>query len=231
MVRLFIHRLEQEFARNADTAKSNEMSRYMRGQFPFYGIHAPQRRKLFRKVLEETGLPPKESLPEIVTICWEKKQREFQHTGMELAGKYLKQVDRKDISLYEMMITGKSWWDTVDYIAATLVGNWCRGFPEESAGKVRAWLHSDNLWLQRTTLIFQLKYKKNTDVELLSETVRTLNRGNEFFIHKAIGWALRQYSKTDPEWIKSFVELNSLSPLSHREALKWLNRKKSISWT
>ena len=228
MDRLFIHRLEQEFARNDDAVKSNEMSRYMRRQFSFYGIQAPQRRNLFRTVLEETGLPPKESLPEIVKICWEKEQREFQHAAMELAGKYPKQVDQKDISLYERMITRKSWWDTVDYIAATLVGNWCRVFPEETAGKVRAWLHSDNLWLQRTTLIFQLKYKENTDVELLSETIRTLNRGNEFFIHKAIGWALRQYSKTDPEWVKSFVEKNSLSPLSHREALKWLNRKQRL---
>lgn len=224
----FVEKLEQEFTQNADAVKSKEMSRYMRNLFPFFGIQAEARRALFRQVLHETGLPPAASIPGIVGMCWEKKEREFQLTAMELAGKYLKQVNRGDIALYEMMITTKSWWDTVDYIAANLVGNWCRSFPEEKYGAVEEWLKSGNLWLQRTALIFQLKYKTDTDVDLLSEVIRKLNRGDEFFIHKAIGWALREYSKTDPAWVRSFVNQHSLSPLSHREALKWLNRKKKM---
>jgi 3-methyladenine DNA glycosylase AlkD len=86
-------------------------------------------------------------------------------------------------------------------------------------------MNSGNMWLQRTALLFQLKYKKATDVNLLSDYILRLQGSKEFFINKAIGWILREYSKTDPDWVIQFVQNNNLANLSRREALKWIDRK------
>ena len=122
------------------------------------------------------------------------------------------------------MITHKSWWDTIDRIAKKLVGEYFKVFPDKVDPYIEKWLESDNIWLQRTCLLFQLGYKEETDVDLLFKLVEELSEIDEFFIQKAIGWALREYSKIDPEVIRNFITSHDLSSLATREGLKIINK-------
>jgi 3-methyladenine DNA glycosylase AlkD len=147
-------------------------------------------------------------------------EREYKYFAMELMVKMKKKAGHDAIHFYEGLLTRGSWWDTIDLIAPSLVGYHLRQFPEERQGYVDKWIHSGNMWLQRSSILFQLKYKKETDTRLLTDIILRLNYSKEFFIRKAIGWSLREYSKTDPAFVKKFVAEHELSGLSRREALK-----------
>jgi len=112
------------------------------------------------------------------------------------------------------------WWDSVDVIAPKILGAWFKLYPEQIKPAIAQWLKSDNIWLQRSCLLFQLKYKEKTDTQFLTSVIDQLKDSNEFFIKKAIGWVLREYAKTDSEFVKEFVNSRQLSSLSRREALK-----------
>lgn len=122
--------------------------------------------------------------------------------------------------MMEFCLTHKSWWDSVDHIASEWLGSYFKQFPEKIAAVTGKWNRSDNIWLQRSSIMFQKSYKKDTDTVLLASYILHCKDSDEFFIRKAIGWALREYSKTDPGWVKKFVQQQALSPLSKREALK-----------
>ncbi len=220
---LYVKNLTGKFSAAANQKKSLQMSKYMKNLFDYYGIQAPLRREISRRFIREEGIPEKNELNNVIEKLWSVPQRECQYFGMELAARYIKKTERKDIEIFQWMILHKSWWDTVDFIAVNLVGNYFLQFPEKSYPLMEKWLSSKNIWLQRSTLIFQLKYKNNTDRDLLTNQILALKDHKVFFIKKAIGWALREYSKTNPEWVKEFVEQTELSPLSKREALKRLN--------
>jgi 3-methyladenine DNA glycosylase AlkD len=196
----------------------------MKNHFDFYGLTSPERRKLQAPFFIKEYLPEKEEAFNIIQELWEKPQRELHYFAQEFAFKYQKQVAITDIELYEYLIKTNSWWDTVDYIAANLVGNYFKIFPDQHEKIVNKWMQSGNMWLQRTCLIFQLKYKKETDTLILSKNIVNLLGSKEFFINKAIGWALREYSKTNVVWVVDFVEKykNQLANLSKREALRLL---------
>lgn len=165
-------------------------------------------------------LPEKAELEEIVKALWAKPQREYQYFAQELVFKYAKQLKEGDIELLEYMVIHKSWWETVDFIAVKLMGKYFQLFPDQKAAFVEKWINAGNIWLQRSALLFQLKYKKAVDVELLSSTIQALSGTKEFFLNKAIGWVLREYSRTNQEWVRAFVSSTSLSSLSKREALR-----------
>jgi len=152
-------------------------------------------------------------------------EREMQLCAMEILLKHRKQWDNDYFVLFEEMITTKSWWDTVDFIAANLVGDYLSRNKNMIKPSVEVWMQSENIWLQRTAILFQLKYKNKTDVHLLFGLCNQLGSSKEFFIRKAIGWALREYSKTDANAVEQFVAATDLHSFSKREALKWLNRK------
>lgn len=199
---------------------------YMRNQFDFFGLKALEQADLRREFLKARGLPPVDELRTIIRELWQQPEREFQYFGMMMLEKYIKKVDADFISLLEFMITTRSWWDTVDMIAARLVGVHFKRFPAQISVYTEKWMASGNFWLQRTALLFQLKYKKDTDTDLLFDFIERLAGEDEFFIRKAIGWALREYSKTDPEAVINFVENHELKPLSRKEALRVVERKK-----
>jgi 3-methyladenine DNA glycosylase AlkD len=209
---------------NAEIAKGQ--SAYMKNHFAFFGIKSPERKALQRSFFRKDQTPKKEDLPQVIRILWEQPQRELQYCAQELALKYVKNQDKWDLELYEYMVTHKSWWDTVDFIASNLVGAYFKNFPEEKETAIKKWLASEHIWLQRTALLFQLKYKDQLDTSLLKYIITRLLGSDEFFINKAVGWILREYSKTNPHWVLAFVEKHELHPLSKREALKWLSRKK-----
>ena len=220
----FLKTLKLEFESNKNPKIAKEQKAYMRNQFEFLGIKTPIRREIQKPFLVKEYLPPKEELSKLIKILWEKPEREFHLFGQELVFKYIKKFEKKDINLLEYMVVHKSWWDTVDFIAAKLMGVFFKKFPEERVICVDKWLKSGNIWLQRSALLFQLKYKQDTDTELLTSTINSLLGSKEFFINKAIGWVLREYSKTNPEWVESYVYQTELHSLSRKEALRIIKK-------
>ncbi len=216
----FITALQLEFEANANSKIADEQRAYLRDQFLFYGIKTPVRRALQKPFLVKEFLLPKENLENLVRTLWNRPQREYHYFAQELALRYKKQFEEKDILLFEFMVTTNSWWDTVDFIATKLVKVYFKKFPNQRDHHIESWLSSNNIWLQRTCLIFQLLEKEKTDTKLLKYAITTLLGSKEFFINKAIGWALCDYSRTDPIWVMNFVESTDLHPLSQREALR-----------
>ncbi|MBX2941275.1 MAG: DNA alkylation repair protein [Cyclobacteriaceae bacterium] len=217
----YLSTLQAEFERQANPKIAAGQKAYMKNRFEFYGIPAPQRKETQKPFLLKQQLPPKKALKSLVKQLWNQPQREYQMFGQELVHRYSKQLEKEDIALLEYMVTHKSWWDTVDFIAANTMGAYFQLYPELRKEYVKKWLASDHMWLQRSALLFQLKYKDQLDKELLANTIRQLQGSKEFFINKAIGWTLRQYSKTNPKWVKDFVrDTPTLANLSKREALR-----------
>ncbi|QNL20706.1 DNA alkylation repair protein [Hyphobacterium sp. CCMP332] len=216
----YVKSLENEFKRNANPQNAINQKAYMRDQFEFYGIKAGLRSEIIKPFIQKQLLPPKSSLEIIVKTLWQKPQREFQNFAQELTEKYSKQFEKSDIDLLEYMVMNNSWWDTVDFIAYKLMGAYFRLYPEEIPPRINKYLNSDNIWLQRSAILFQLKYKKNTDTELLAFVINHLLGSREFFINKAIGWVLREYSRINPPWVLEFVDNTELSNLSKKEALR-----------
>ena len=229
----YLNPLKQAFVKGQNPEIAVQMKKYMRGQYAYFGIKAPQRSAITRTFLSEYGLPGDDQLEPIVKQCWDQPEREFQYFAMELLVRIAKKAELCRVDFYEYLILSKSWWDTVDYMASNLVGVHFQKFPDVIQDYTTKWMNSGNIWLQRTSLIFQLKYKQHTDLELLDRNIRQLEGSHEFFINKAIGWALRQYSKTDAQWVINYVKQNQdmLDPLSQREAVKWLVRKGLILTT
>lgn len=219
--------LEKKFNAARNDREAVYMKKYMKGQYDYFGIKSPQRREILKEFLSDHNLPPTKELRIITEDCWNEPQREFQYFIMEVLEKMVKKADKERIDLYEFMLTNKSWWDTVDYIAANLVGMHFKMFPDLIDPYTSKWMDSGNMWLQRSALLFQLKYRDKTDLKLMSGYIERLLGSKEFFINKAIGWVLRQYSKTDKEWVLNYVKKNEsrLAPLSKREAVKWLERR------
>jgi len=216
----FIETLEIEFQKNENEKIALEQKAYMRNQFEYYGLKAPERRKIQAPFLVKKYLSEKRELHKIVKILWEKPQRDYQYFSQELVFKYVKQLEKDDMSLFEYMVTHKSWWDTIDFIAVKLMGAYFKMYPEEIEVYIEKWLKSNNIWLQRCALLFQLKYKEGLDTNLLKYVINSLLGSKEFFINKAIGWVLREYSRTNPKWVREFVDKTELNPLSRREALR-----------
>jgi len=224
----YIRPLQVEFEKYANSENAVQMQKYMKDRFEFFGIKSPPRRELYREHISQFGLIPAGQREEIIHWCWEATQREWQYSAMEFLGKEAKKANKKIIELYEFMIVTKSWWDSIDYISANLVGPYMQKFPDQIPDLTIKWMGSGNMWLQRTCLLFQLRYKNRTDTGLLSSFIRQLAASTDFFIRKAIGWALREYSKTNPDFVIHFVQENKLSGLSEREALKWLRNKEKM---
>jgi 3-methyladenine DNA glycosylase AlkD len=207
------------FQQHANAARARSSKEYLRNQFNFFGIITPLRRQVDKDYMKN-NLPAYSDLPVIVKQLWTLPEREYQYFGIELMIACRKNWKEDIIGLMEFSIVNKSWWDTVDFIVGDLTGPYFQLFPGSKKKITRSWNRSENIWLQRSSLLFQNKYKAGTDPGLLAAYIQHLSASKEFFIQKAIGWALREYSKTDPEWVKQFVAQNKLSPLSAREALK-----------
>ena len=144
---------------------------------------------------------------------------------MDLLDRMRRQLRPEHITLVEHLITTKSWWDTIDGLASHTIGYLFATFPQVRETTVAHWRISDDFWLRRTTLLFQLGYKQKTDAALLFSLIEENLESDEFFIQKAIGWSLREYSKVAPDVVQKYVADTNLAPLSQREALKWMKNK------
>ncbi len=218
----FVTLLESEFLKNGKPEIAAGQKAYMRGKFEYFGLKTNDRRVIQKPFLVKQYLPPKMELFGLVKELNNKPQRDFHLFAQELVFKYIKQFEKIDIDLLEYMVINNSWWDTVDFIAVKLMGAYFKKYPNEVEKKVYQYLESNNIWLQRSALLFQLKYKDQINTDILDYTIKTLLGSKEFFINKAIGWVLREYSRTNSDWVVEFVEKTELSNLSKKEALRLL---------
>ena len=218
---MFIKDLTNLYSKHANAENATHMKNYMRGQFEFYGIKTKERRTLLKQAIASNEEEVVTNVRELTFQLYKLPQREFHLTANEIFDKQLrKKYLKDDIVLIERLITENSWWDTVDFIAKWVLGNYLTIYPDMVETTITRFSNVDNIWLNRSTIIFQLGYKHNTDEELLFKQCMAHKESNEFFIQKAIGWALREYGKTSPQSVLNFVNSTSLKPLSHREAIR-----------
>lgn len=205
--------------RNEDNAKY--MKAYMKDNFEYLGIKTPLRKELEKEFLKEKS---KEALidKELVRELWRNEYREFQYVALDYLVKQKKKLQKEDITFIRELIVTKPWWDTIDLIASHLVGEICKKYPELIYEYILNWSTDENMWIRRTAILYQLKYKQDTDRNILEKVIKDNIEDEEFFIRKAIGWVLREYSKTNKDWVSEFVANNRLSKLSEKEASKYL---------
>ncbi|NNF35779.1 MAG: DNA alkylation repair protein [Saprospiraceae bacterium] len=217
-----IQSLEIALESSRNPGKAEQMKAYMKDHFIFYGIQSPLRREITSHFWKSYKITDGKTLVAFVTACWEKGEREWQYITLDVMAKCKKYFDEDSIIFVERLITQKSWWDTVDGLASKVVGHVLLKYPDLRDDCIDRWMASGNIWLQRTCLIFQLKYREKADFELMKTLILDLKESREFFIQKGAGWALRQYSKFRPDLVRSFIESNpDLSGLTKREGLKY----------
>jgi 3-methyladenine DNA glycosylase AlkD len=206
--------LQRAYRAHADRTLAVGMRAYMRDQFPFLGL---QRKT--RDALDKTIALDGDPLA-IARACWDLPEREYQYFGMKLLRKHAKKLDAAAIDVVEELIVQKSWWDTVDELATNIVGPTVQRHAS-LLKRMDAWAKSPNLWLARTAILHQNKYKTKTDAARLFRYCEARATDKDFFMRKAIGWALRVYSETNPDAVRAFVGAHpELSPLSVKEALR-----------
>ncbi|KOF56367.1 DNA alkylation repair protein [Clostridium sp. DMHC 10] len=199
---------------------SKKMAAYMKNKFEFLGIAKPERAKLSKDFLKQH----KKDISidwEFIFKCYDMPEREFHYLALDYILLLKKQLVPEDISRIEKLIITNSWWDSTDCLDA-IVGYMCLEYPQLKESVILKWIDCDNIWLKRVAIDFQLQYKDKTDVDILRKAILSNCNTDEFFINKAIGWSLREYSKTDKEWVRNFLKENKLSTLSIREASKYL---------
>lgn len=217
--------LQTIFENNRNEENAIQMGKYMRNQFFFLGLKAQKRKELSKEFIRELKFD--QNIEPIIKALWERPEREYQYVAVDYLVRNKKHMQKEQMELTEYLITTKSWWDTVDAIASHLVGTLYQLYPNLIKEREEEWLRSDNIWLKRTMIIFQLKYKEKTDEGLLFSIIQQTKHIDEFFIQKAIGWSLREYSKINPQVVLHFIQCQELSNLAKSEGLKQIKANKA----
>jgi len=238
-----LKRLEAEFVICADRQRAVEQQRYMKSQMPYFGVTMPEVKKITKQVLKEyVPEDNQEYRDALVYLFANAKQREVWYAGLVYAQRFTKYITEENIDVYEKIVRMTNWWDIVDLAAqnlidAAFINNAYDRLLVTDAGKsvdesklapyAKNWIKDDDLWIRRTALLVQLKYKSATDFILLKKLILQAAHEKDFFMRKAIGWALRAYSYVEPQEVVSFITDNKdkLSTLSVREGLKVVKRK------
>ena len=217
--------VRREFGRVADPVRAPQMQAYMKSAMPYYGLTAPLLRKTLKGIFATREFADADDWRDEVLGMWRgARYREERYAAIELTGVRRAAAFQAPAAMpmYEEMIVSGAWWDTVDALASRRVGPLVREFPREMKRMMRQWSRCDDLWKRRTSIICQLGAKGSTDLKLLYDCIEPSLGEKEFFLRKAIGWALRQYAWTDAEEVIRYVKErgDELSPLSKREALR-----------
>lgn len=208
----------------ANPEKAAPMAAYMKTDQPFYGAQKPARTAILNEIIERFPPRDRDDYRTAVLALWGQPHREEQYLAIGYAKAFPRFITLSSVPLYRRLIVEGAWWDFVDDVAIKLVGAVLRNQRDRMTPKVRSWIDDKDLWLRRTSIIAQIGHKQTTDEALLFDAcVRRLHE-QEFFIRKAIGWALREYAKTDPDAVTTFVldHRDEMSGLSFREATKHL---------
>lgn len=215
--------IQSLFQESQNERNAQAMSAYMKNRFIFYGVKSPKRKEVLSLYWRDFKEPVGEDLFVLFQNLWDDPHRELQYLAMDIMKKLQKHFDASSLDFFTKLLRSKSWWDTVDFLASNPIGNVLYRHPELIDPYTESWMESGNMWLQRTCLLYQLKYKQDLDFERLERFILRLKGSDEFFINKAIGWALRQHSKHDAATVRDFLNRHSdLSGLSVREASKYL---------
>ncbi|MFD8999718.1 DNA alkylation repair protein [Streptomyces sp. NPDC059582] len=218
---LVLERLTVAYPAAADPERAAVMRAYMKDVAPFLGLSSPERRALSRTVLEGTSRPDEADCTAIALRCWRLPEREYQYFAVDYLRRHSARCSAGLLPVARHLITTVPWWDTVDALAAHVVGALVEADPRLTAD-MDAWITDDDLWVARTALLHQLRFKERTDTDRLFAYCLRQSGHTDFFVRKAIGWCLREYAKTDPEAVRGFLarERGRFAPLSVREALK-----------
>jgi len=217
--------LRTELSRAGDPKKTAAMQAYMKSAMPYWGVQTPVQRDITRRLFTANRLETAEEWREACLTIWRAAEyREERYAAIDLTGfKYYREWQTLDtLPMYEEMIVAGAWWDFVDVIASARLGPLLRQYPGRMRTKMLQWGRSRSIWKRRSAILCQLTFKSETDLDLLYAAIEPSLGSKEFFLQKAIGWALRQYAWSDPREIRRYVRANAdrLSALSKREALK-----------
>ncbi|MFW6693070.1 DNA alkylation repair protein [Streptomyces sp. MAR4 CNX-425] len=218
-----LDRLTAAYPPAADPGRAARTAAYLRGVAPFLGIPAPRRRELSRAVLYGTPRPAEADCAAIALRCWRLPEREYHYFAVDFLRRHVHRCSSGLLPVVRHLVVTTSWWDTVDALAAHVAGGLVAADPALAAA-MDEWIEDDDLWVARTALLHQLRFKDATDTGRLFGYCLRRAGHRDFFVRKAVGWCLREYAKTDPAAVRAFVDAHraELSPLSVREALKHL---------
>lgn len=216
--------IQSSFKKLADKQKSVEMAAYMKTTMPFYGIQKPDRSPIYKTIKKDFKPETQKEYEAFVLGLWNLPHREEKYTALEVALQHKNFITTDSLDLYEQLIREGAWWDFVDVIAVHLVGQTLLDERKKVKPLMDKWIKDDDMWIRRTAILSQNKHKKETDEKMLFDYCKKRMHEREFFIAKAIGWALREYSYTNPRAVKQFLKenANELAPLSVREGGKRL---------
>lgn len=222
-IQTLFNNIAHSFQLHADPHVASGQQAYLRDQFLFYGLKMPTWRKLSQQLIKNHPPLSESDLISLVQYCYQSPYRELHYFSLQLIEKHIHQLSPSFLSTLEQLILSNSWWDTVDWISK-LVGIHFKRYPNLIHPTTDSWIQSNQLWLQRVCLLFQLHYKFDTNAKLLFHLITQVSSSDQFFLQKASGWALRQYSKVNPEAVTSFVNSSTLSNLTRKEALRLINK-------
>ena len=219
-----VERARAELAAAADPTKTASMAAYMKTDMPFYGVQNPLRKTILRSLVREFPAESFAAYESNVRALWAEPHRESKYLAIGYARSFVSYISNESMPLYRDLIVDGAWWDFVDEVATQLIGTVLLKNRAMVQPTIRTWIEAEDLWLRRASIICQLKHKEATDTCLLSDACMANIDDKEFFIRKAIGWALREFAKTNADWVRQFVTVHEseMAPLSLREATKHL---------
>ena len=201
-----------------------QMQKYMKSEMPYHGVKSAGQKEIYRTIFKK--YPPKDfqEYRQVIEELWDAEFREERYGAIRYAKQFSKFQTMQALPLYRMMIEAGAWWDYVDSIAIDLIGSLLSSFEEEMKEELRRWITDEHLWIRRAAILSQLRFKKDTDHEMFFEFCSTCIHEKTFWMRKAIGWALRDYSKHEPDRVREFIEKNreNMSGLTLREASKYI---------
>ncbi len=217
----YLKEIQKIFVANGNQLIAKGAKAYLLNQFEFYGIKTPLRRQLCKAFYKTHPIKDHTELSKLIKECFNEPQRELHYFAIELLGHHKKIWSIKTIPLIEWMIAHQSWWDSVDSTNTHVISKFFLLHPEHIEACTSKWNQSSNKWLIRMSILFQLTYKTKTNTNLLSRYIENSQLHEDFFVRKAIGWALRAYAYTNKKWVVQFVKAHPLlNNLSKKEALK-----------
>lgn len=226
MIQQYTDTLAKYLRERGNPSIAEAQSKYMRYKFPFFGIMQKPLDEAYKEFIALHGVVDKKDTLKFIQACISYPEREMWHIGMGHLRKNIKQVEKNHLNDFKDIIIRGDWWDVTDSMASGVVGDYLKKYPEYTTVMDR-WIKDENYWIRRTAILFQLKYKNEVDFDRLKKYILLCHHEKEFFIRKAIGWSLREYSKYNTKAVIDFIETHQdkLSPLSVKEGLKWINAK------
>ncbi|MDO1605732.1 DNA alkylation repair protein [Lactobacillus sp. YT155] len=199
--------------------KQDKMAQYMRNQFSFNGVDGVQRKQIVRSIWQDAKTWSAEELLTEIENYYAQSAREYQYVAIDLAVLAKKKWSQKDLQVFLKLAQEKTWWDSIDAWRKVFT-EYVKLHPDEFDEVAAVFVNHENFWVRRIGIDLQLGFKEKTNLDYLTMMIDEDIDTDEFFIQKAIGWSLREYAKTDQEWVAKFVETHKTTPFATKEATK-----------